>query len=70
MCPVHMKLERLDTNPLLTPDDLEPTSEGLEVLCTLNPGAVKLKDEILLLVRVGQRPVPIKGCVSYLEYDH
>jgi predicted GH43/DUF377 family glycosyl hydrolase len=61
-----MKLKRLDTNPLLTPDDLTPTSEGLEVLCTLNPGAVKFNDEILLLVRVGQRPVPGEGYVSYL----
>lgn len=65
-----MKLNRLDNNPLLTPDDLEPTSDGLEVLCTLNPGAVKFKDEILLLVRVGQRPVPVDGYASYLQFDH
>jgi len=64
-----MKLKRLDTNPLLTPDDLAPTAEGLEVLCTLNPGAVKFNDEILLLVRVGQRPVPVEGYVSYLYYN-
>ena len=64
-----MKLERLDTNPLLTPDDLEP-DDGLEVLCTLNPGVARFGDEILLLVRVGQRPVPADGYVSYLYYDH
>ncbi|MCP4376956.1 MAG: glycosidase, partial [bacterium] len=64
-----MRLERLNANPLLTPDDLEPTSDGLEVLCTLNPGVVKFNDEILLLVRVGQRPVPAEGYVSYLYYN-
>jgi predicted GH43/DUF377 family glycosyl hydrolase len=64
-----MKLKRLDTNPLLSPDDLEPTCEGLEVFCTLNPGAVKFNDEILLLVRVGQRPVPVDRYVSYLYYN-
>jgi len=64
-----MKLTRCDANPLLTPEDLAPTDEGLEVLCTLNPAAVKFNGEILLLVRVGQRPVPAEGCVSYLEHD-
>ena len=64
-----MKLKRLDANPLLSPDDIEPTAEGLEVICTLNPGAVKFKDEILLLVRVGQRPAPAEGYVSYLYYN-
>ena len=64
-----MKLERLDANPLLSPGDLEPTSEELEVLCTLNPGAVRFGGEILLLVRVGQRPRPVDRYVSYLEYD-
>ncbi len=68
MCDVHMKLDRLDTNPLLTPGDLQPTSPGLEVLCTLNPGAIKFNNEILLLVRVGQRPTPTEGYVSYLQY--
>jgi len=63
------KLKRLDANPLLTPDDLKPTRDGLEVLCTLNPGAVRLHDEILLLVRVGQRPVPENDWVTYLYYD-
>jgi predicted GH43/DUF377 family glycosyl hydrolase len=63
-----MKFKRMDTNPLLSPEDLEPTSEGLEVLCTLNPGAVKFNGEILLLVRVGQRPIPVEGYVSYLCY--
>ena len=64
-----MALKRLQSNPLLTPDDLAPTREDLEVMCTLNPAAVRFGDEILLLVRVGERPVPQAGYVSCLYFD-
>ncbi len=50
-------MKRLDANPLLTPDDLPPSREGLEVFCTLNPAAVRVGEETLLLVRVGEKPV-------------
>lgn len=64
-----MPLRRLDANPLLTPDDVKPTGPGLEVLCTLNPAAVRFGDEILLLVRVGQRPPLERDWVCYLYWD-
>ncbi len=65
-----MPLKRLDANPLLTPDDLTPTRDDLEVLCTLNPAAVRLDDgEILLLVRVGERPAAERGSVGYVFFD-
>lgn len=64
-----MPLERLAGNPLLTPEDIKPRRDELEVLCTLNPAAVRFGDEILLLVRVGERPRPQEGYVSYLYYD-
>jgi len=62
-------LERLDANPLLTPDDLAPTRDDLEVLCTLNPGAVRRAGETLLLVRVGERAAPRAGYVRYVYFD-
>ncbi len=62
-------LKRLDANPLLSPDDLKPTQDGLRVMCTLNPGAVRFGREILLLVRVGERPPDESGYVTYLYYD-
>ncbi|MEN6505477.1 MAG: glycoside hydrolase family 130 protein [Planctomycetaceae bacterium] len=62
-------LQRLAANPLLTPQDVAPTRGDLEVLCTLNPAAVRLGDETLLLVRVGERPIPQPQYVSYLIYD-
>jgi len=64
-----MKLKRLDANPLLTPDDLAPTRDDLEVYCTLNPGAVRFGEEILLLVRVGERAPPDNKAVSSLHYN-
>ena len=63
-------MRRLDANPLLTPDDLAPTRDDLRVMCTLNPAAVRFGDEILLLVRVGERAPDEPDNVTYLYYDH
>jgi predicted GH43/DUF377 family glycosyl hydrolase len=52
-------MKRLDANPLLTPEDVNPTREDLAILCTLNPAAVRVGDEILLLVRVGEMPADV-----------
>lgn len=62
-------ITRLDANPLLSPADLQPTREDLEILCTLNPGAVRVGEEILLLVRVGERLGEQPDCVTYLYMD-
>ncbi len=64
-----MKLRRLDANPLLTPRDLAPTRPDLEVLCTLNPAAVKFGDETVLLVRVGESVPDTADVVRALCYD-
>jgi len=64
-----MTLRRLDANPLLTPDDLAPTRADLEVYSTLNPGAVRVGGEVLLLVRVGEHVPPSDDAVSSLHYD-
>ena len=64
-----MTLERLDKNPLLTPEDLTPTRADLEVLCTLNPAAVRFGDEILLLVRVGEKALDETDSVAYVRWD-
>ena len=64
-----MPLERLDANPLLTPEDVSPTGDELEVFCTLNPGAVRVGGEAVLLVRVGERPIPEDGYVAHAHVD-
>jgi len=62
-------MKRFDENPLLTPRDVRPTQDGLEVLCTLNPAAVRFGGQVLLLVRVGESPPAEAACASYLYFD-
>lgn len=64
-----MGIERLSANPLLRPEDVPARAEGREVLCTLNPGAVRLGEEILLLVRIGERPGGDPRYLNYLYFD-
>ncbi len=51
-------MERLAENPLISPDQLEPTQPGLKIVSTINPGVAKVGDETVLLVRVAERPDP------------
>jgi len=62
-------LQRLAENPLLTPADLSATRDDLEVMCTLNPAAVKFGDEILLLVRVGEKARDENEHITHVYYD-
>ncbi len=64
-----MSLKRLDCNPLLAPEDVKPTRDDLEVLCTMNPAAVRFQDEALLLVRVGESVPDSEQAISVLYYD-
>jgi len=47
---------RLKANPLITPDAVEPSQPGFEVVATINPGVATIGDETVLLVRVVERP--------------
>jgi len=62
-------LKRLDANPLLTPAEVKPTRDDLEVICTFNPGAVRVGDEIILLVRIAERPIIDGNDVATIIYD-
>ncbi|MDP9329973.1 MAG: glycosyltransferase [Actinomycetota bacterium] len=48
--------ERLPENPLITPADIAPSQPGFEVISTINPGVARFGKEIVLLVRVAERP--------------
>ncbi len=39
---------------LITPKDLEPSSEGMQILGVFNPGVIRYKDEIIMIVRVSE----------------
>jgi beta-1,2-mannobiose phosphorylase / 1,2-beta-oligomannan phosphorylase len=51
-----MTLRRLSTRLLLRPEDMPPSRDDFEVVGVFNPGAVRAGDEVVLLVRVAERP--------------
>jgi predicted GH43/DUF377 family glycosyl hydrolase len=53
-------IQRVDTRLLLKPDDLPPSDDRFEVVGAFNPGAVRTRDEVVLLVRVAERPKELR----------
>lgn len=51
-----MKVYRYEENPIITPSDIKAHREDFEVIGVFNPGVAKYKDEIILLIRVAERP--------------
>lgn len=47
---------RLPSNPIVTPADVSPSQPGMEVISTINAGAARVGDEVVLLLRVAERP--------------
>lgn len=52
-----MKAYRYEENPLITPADVKPYHDNFEVIGAFNAGVAKYGDEILLLLRVAERPI-------------
>lgn len=52
-----MRVERFPENPLVTPADVRPSVEGWEVMCAFNAGVIEFGGEVLMLMRVAERPV-------------
>lgn len=48
-------LRRLDTQCLLSPADVEPSVDGMEVVGAFNPGVAEHNGDVVLLVRVAER---------------
>lgn len=53
-----VELKRYQRNPILSPADITPSRPDLEVIGAFNAGAALFEDEVILLVRVAERPVP------------
>jgi len=60
---------RFTQNPLLTPSDIRPSTDGMEVTCLLNPGAFRFKYMTWLLLRVAERPEQRPGKTSFPVLD-
>ena len=52
-----MKIYRYEENPLITPLDVKPYHEGFEVIGAFNAGVAKYENEVLLILRVAERPI-------------
>jgi len=49
-------LKRVEHKVLIKPEDLKPAGKDFEIVGVFNPGAVRVKDDIYILVRVAERP--------------
>ena len=56
---------RFKENPLLTPADIRPSIQGMEVTCLLNPGVFRFDGREWLLLRVAERPFQTPGKTSF-----
>lgn len=59
------KAKRFIQNPLLRPEDLSPSREGLRIECLLNPGVFRFDGKTWLIVRVAERPEQKEGIISF-----
>src|SRR6476660_5833897 len=57
--------KRFERNPILSPSDIPPSREGLEILCLLNPGVFEFDGKTWLIVRVAERPKQKEGIISF-----
>lgn len=57
--------QRFRQNPILSPNDLLPSREGLAIVCLLNPGVFTFDGKIWLLIRVAERPKQKGGIISF-----
>ena len=52
-----MKVLRCPQNPIIAPKNVKPSREDFEIIGVLNAGVSRLDNEIVLLVRVAERPI-------------
>jgi predicted GH43/DUF377 family glycosyl hydrolase len=55
-----MILPRLFEELLLTPADVKPSRDDFEVVGAFNPGVIRAGDEVVMLVRVAERPREVR----------
>ena len=51
-----MSFLRSPFNPLIKPGDVIPTRPDFEVICAFNAGVARYRDEVILLLRIAERP--------------
>lgn len=49
--------KRVAENPIIVPEAVPPSEPNMEVIGAFNPGATRFGDEVILLLRVAERPI-------------
>ncbi|HKO78730.1 MAG TPA: hypothetical protein VJU52_16050, partial [Flavobacterium sp.] len=57
--------KRFLENPLLSPPDILPSREGLQISCLLNPGVFRFDGKTWMIVRVAERPAQKENAISF-----
>jgi predicted GH43/DUF377 family glycosyl hydrolase len=52
-----MKAWRCPENPIINPGDVKPSRDDFEVIGVFNAGVTRFENDVLLLLRVAQRPI-------------
>jgi predicted GH43/DUF377 family glycosyl hydrolase len=52
-----MNVFRSSQNPVIGPEDVKPSGNDFEVIGVFNAGVTRLEDQIILLLRVAERPI-------------
>ena len=52
-----MGVYRAPENPIVRPEDVKPSRDDFEVIGVFNAGVTRLRDEVILLLRVAEKPV-------------
>lgn len=55
--------QRFAQNPLLKPADLKASTEGMQIICLLNPGVFRFDGKIWLIVRVAENTAAKEGSI-------
>lgn len=55
----QVPVQRTAENPLIVPQNVRPSMEGWEVIGAFNAGVCEYEDEVILLLRVAERPVQV-----------
>lgn len=61
--------ERFAENPIMTPQSIPSSTEGLIIECLLNPGVFRFKGKVGLLLRVAERPNQKQESISFPVSD-
>jgi predicted GH43/DUF377 family glycosyl hydrolase len=65
-----MNVFRSSHNPIIGPEDVKPSGDDFEVIGVFNAGVTRLEDQVILLLRVAERPINTNpDVVSAAVYD-